>query len=102
MFDAPIFADLRSPRPAAAKTGNAGRWDRRRSYALDMSGERSARDFKDRVARAKAREIEAHRRASKLHEDALILFERLHQTAKARDARQRAERAQSDAGAGSS
>jgi len=43
--------------------------------------------------RAKKREIEAHRRAIKLHEDAAILFDRLHQTGKSRDARQRAQRA---------
>jgi hypothetical protein len=43
--------------------------------------------------RAKARELEAHRRAIKRHEDAVILFVRFHQTAKSRDARQRAERA---------
>ena len=43
--------------------------------------------------RAKVREIEAHRRAITLHEDAVILFDRFRQTGKSRDARERAERA---------
>lgn len=58
------------------------------SHALDVSGQDRA---EARVMRAKAGELEAHRRAIKLHEDAAILFERFHQTDASRHARQRAE-----------
>jgi hypothetical protein len=77
------------------------------SYALDVSGQdwtdaakarlRRARlremDARRHAMRAKDREIEAHRRAIKLHEDAVIFFDRFHQTGRSRDARQRVERA---------
>ena len=43
--------------------------------------------------RAKVREIEAHRRAIKLHEDAVILFDRFHQAGKSRSAGERVEHA---------
>ena len=47
----------------------------------------------NRAAQAKAREIEAHRRAITLDEDAAELFDGLHQTEKSHAARERAERA---------
>jgi hypothetical protein len=50
------------------------------------------RGFQGAGQAAKTREIEAHRRAIKMHEDAVILFDRLHQTGSA-NARERAERA---------
>jgi hypothetical protein len=43
-----------------------------------------------RAARTKIREIEAHRRAISMHEDAVILFDKLHQTEKSARARERA------------
>jgi hypothetical protein len=46
-----------------------------------------------RARAAKAREIEAHRRAIKMHEDAVILFDRFHQTGKSLRARERVEHA---------
>jgi uncharacterized protein (DUF1778 family) len=45
-----------------------------------------------RAAHAKAREIEAHQRAIKIHRDAVTLFDRLDET-KSAGARERAERA---------
>lgn len=46
-----------------------------------------------RAETAKDREIKAHRRAITVHEDAVILFDRFHQTEKSRAARQRGQRA---------
>jgi hypothetical protein len=57
-------------------------------YALEMGNDGSAEvrfcepssevDAHRRASRAKVREIEAHRRAITLHEDAVILFDRFH------------------------
>jgi putative ubiquitin-RnfH superfamily antitoxin RatB of RatAB toxin-antitoxin module len=53
----------------------------------------SVEDARARARAAKAREIEAHRRAIKMHEDAVILFDRFHQTSKSLRARERVEHA---------
>lgn len=58
-----------------------------------MCDQGSVEDARARVRAAKAREIEAHRRAIKMHEDAVILFDRFHQTGKSLRARERVERA---------
>jgi hypothetical protein len=58
-----------------------------------VSDQGSVQDAKARARAAKGREIEAHRRAIKVHEDAVILFDRFHQTGKSLRARERAERA---------
>ena len=58
-----------------------------------MSDEASVEDAKTRAGTAKPREIEAHRRAIKMHQDAVILFDWLYQTGKTAKAPERAERA---------
>ena len=61
--------------------------------SFSMSDLVSASGAKARAMQVQAREIEAHRRAINLQESSAIMFDRVHQTAKSRNARQRADHA---------
>ena len=61
--------------------------------SFSMSDLVSASSAKARAMQVQAREIEAHRRAINLQESSAIAFDRVHQTAKSRNARQRADHA---------
>jgi hypothetical protein len=52
-----------------------------------------AENARARAMQAQSRELEAQRRAVNLLESSAILFERAHETAKSRNARERAEHA---------
>ena len=58
-----------------------------------MSDLVSARSAGARAMQVQAREIEARRRAINLQESSAIMFDRVHQAAKSRNARQRADHA---------
>lgn len=55
--------------------------------------DQSVEDAKARAREAKAHEIEAHRRAVELQENAAAMFDRVHYSEEARNALARAERA---------
>jgi uncharacterized protein involved in propanediol utilization len=61
--------------------------------SFSMSDLVSASSAKARAMQVQAREIEVHRRAINLQESSAIMFDRVHQTAKSRNARQRADHA---------
>ena len=61
--------------------------------SFSMSDLVSARSARARAMQVQAREIEAHRRAINLQESSAIMFDRVHQTAKSHNARQRADHA---------
>ena len=58
-----------------------------------MSDEGSVEDALSRARAAKIREIDAHRRAITIHEEAVILFDQLRQEGKSARALERAARA---------
>jgi hypothetical protein len=62
-------------------------------YAFEVSGHGWAEGAKARAARVKVREIEAHRWAIDLQETAAVIFDRVGQSRKSRNARRRAEHA---------
>jgi hypothetical protein len=63
-----------------------------RSYAAKMTDAAWRATAKDRARRAKVLEIEAHKRAIELHEQAAAIFDRLRYEERAQNARERAER----------